>query len=151
MKKICSLLMAIFPVMFSAAAQDSNERVATKIIAMEKTALEEWNKGNPSGYLDIYAPDVTYFDPFLKKRVDGFDKIRELYEALRGQVAADRYEMIDPKVQVTKEMAILTYNLLSYEGENEYKWNCTEVYRLEPDKQWKIAHVHWSFIRPMDK
>jgi len=120
------------------------------IIAMEKAALEEWNKGNPSGYLDIYAKDITYFDPFNEKRIDGFERMKTLYENIRGQVHVDKYEMIDPVVQITGETAVLSYNLISYVGNIIYRWNCTEVYRQQSDKQWKIIHNHWSFIRPMD-
>ena len=128
----------------------NQENLATTIIAMEKAALEEWNRGNPSGYLAIYAEDITYFDPFQEKRFDGFEKMKTFYESLRGTVQADKYEMIDPIVQIAGETAVLSYNLVSQSGNNVYRWNCTEVYRQQPDKQWKIIHNHWSFVRPMD-
>lgn len=124
------------------------KNIATKIIALETAALEKWNNGNPSGYLELYTPDFTYFDPFLEKRSDGFDKIETLYEEMRGKVLVDKYEMIEPMVQATDEMAVLTYNLLSYTGETVYKWNCTEVYKLVAN-EWKIIHNHWSFIKPV--
>ena len=120
--------------------------IATQIISMEKSALERWNNGDPSGYLDIYSKDITYFDPFHEKRLDGFDVMKNLYETLRGKVAVDRYEMINPVVEVSREMATLSYNLVSYSGDIVYRWNCTEIYRLEPDNQWRIIHNHWSSI-----
>lgn len=129
----------------------NNKQITAQIIAMEKAALDAWNKGNPDGYLAIYAPDVTYFDPYLEKRVDGFDAIKRLYENIRGQVSVSTYTMIDPLVHVTGNTAILTFNLISQEGDKTYPWNCTEVYRLTDDNVWKIAHVHWSYIRPMDR
>jgi ketosteroid isomerase-like protein len=128
----------------------NKENLTTTIIAMEKAALEEWNRGNPSGYLDIYAEDITYFDPFQEKRIDGFEKMQAFYESLRGSVQADSYEMIDPVVEFADEMAVLSYNLTSNSGGVTYRWNCSEVYQLQPDKQWKIIHNHWSFTRPMD-
>lgn len=33
------------------------------IIALERAALDRWGKGDPKGFLETYAPDVTYFDP----------------------------------------------------------------------------------------
>lgn len=126
------------------------ESIEEKIIAMEVAALEEWNQGNPSGYLSIYAPDITYFDPFQEKRFDGLEKMTVFYESLRGQGHVESYEMIDPVVQVTDKMAVLTYNLNSYDGKTTYRWNCTEVYRLEDDGNWKIVHNHWSFIKPLE-
>ncbi|NDV83328.1 DUF4440 domain-containing protein [Bacteroides sp. 51] len=136
--------------MFGQNKNTPNDALANKIIGMEKAALEEWNKGNPDGFLQIYAQDYTYFDPYLKKRVDGFNAIKELYDGIKGQVSADKYEMVDPVVQLTENIAVLTFNLYSYSGEKLYQWNCTEVYKLQPNKEWKIIHTHWSYIRPMD-
>jgi len=123
-------------------ARDTEEDLATTIIAMERAALEEWNKGNPTGYLDIYAEDITYFDPF--QRIIGFEKIRELYESIRGEVQVEKYEIIDPVVQISGKTVVLSYNLVSCSGDKVYHWNCTEVYQQQPDTQWKIIHNHWS-------
>ena len=129
-------------------SQTPTTNVSATIIALEKSALEKWNHGNPSGYLELSAEDVVYFDPFIEHRLDGLDKLTELYEKIRGTVHVDKYEMLNPKVQAVNEMAVLTFNLFSYEGNNVYKWNCTEVYRLEKNGQWKIIQTHWSFIKP---
>ncbi|MBB4035868.1 ketosteroid isomerase-like protein [Dysgonomonas hofstadii] len=126
-----------------------NKTITDMIIALETAALERWNNGDPSGYLAIYDEEFTYFDPFQEKRLDGFGQIKELYERLRGGAKVDRYEMINPVVQHAGEMAVLTYNLLSYSGDDVYKWNCTEVYKWIAEEQWKIIHNHWSLIKPL--
>lgn len=126
------------------------EKIALEIIALEKSALEKWNQGNPSGYLEIYSKDITYFDPFQQTRLDGFDALEKLYESLGGTVHVDRYEMLNPMVEVSPEMAVLSYNLISYSGEEIYKWNCSEVYKKEEGGIWKIIHNHWSFINPLN-
>lgn len=118
------------------------------IVALERAALDAWHRGDPSPYLELYSKDFTYFDPALERRLDGWDKIKELYESLRGKVKMDKYEMINPVVQSTGTMAVLTYNLHSYSGERLWKENCTEVYRLEEDDKWKIIHSHWSLTKP---
>ena len=121
------------------------------ILAMETSALEQWNSGDPSGFLAIYAKDITYFDPFQQKRIDGLDNMRAFYAQFAGQGGGvDRYEMIDPVVTVTEDVAVMSYNLNSWAGDRLYPWNCTEVYRREKDGTWKIVHNHWSFIRPME-
>lgn len=153
MKKVFLLSSALLLAISSIFGQNKNTKddaLANKIIAMEKAALEEWNKGNPDSFLQIYAEDYTYFDPYLKKRVDGFSAIKELYDGIKGQASVDRYEMVDPVVQLAKDIAVLTFNLYSYSGDKVYPWNCTEVYKLQPNKEWKIIHTHWSYIRPMD-
>jgi len=122
-----------------------------KIIALETAALRAWHNGNPSPYLELYSKDFTYFDPAHERRLDGWDRIKELYESMRGTVKMDRFEIINPVVQQTDKMAVLTYNLHSYSGETLWKENCTEVYRLEENKEWKIIHSHWSLTKsPID-
>jgi len=127
-----------------------DKKITLQIIAMEKAALEEWNKGNPSEFLKLLATDITYFDPFQEKRIDGYENMYAFYESLRGSSHVERYEMIDPVVQTYGNCATLSYNLYSYSGSKLFKWNCTEVYIQEKGGDWKIIHNHWSFIRPMD-
>jgi ketosteroid isomerase-like protein len=121
--------------------------IAETIIALETVALDAWHKGNPSPYLELYSKDFTYFDPAHERRLDGWDKIKELYESMRGKVKMDKFEMINPVIQSTDTMAVLTYNLHSYSGEMLWKENCTEVYRLEEKNEWKIIHSHWSLTK----
>ena len=119
------------------------------IIALETAALEAWHDGNPTPYLDLYSKDFTYFDPVQERRLDGWDKIKELYESMRGKVKMNKFEIINPIVQKIDSMAVLTYNLHSYSGETLWKENCTEVYRLEENNKWKIIHSHWLLTKPL--
>lgn len=138
----------IILLIFSTMLQAQEKTVPETIIGLEKAALERWNHGDPSGYIELSATDVVYFDPFVAKRVDGLDTLAKMYETIRGQVKVDRYEMIDPLVQVTGEVAVLTFNLNSYVGGQVQKWNSTEVFRLEPGGKWKIIQSHWSLTQP---
>ncbi len=117
--------------------------IASLILSMERTALNRWGKGDPSGYLEISSPDVVYFDPFLERRLDGLEALTEYYEKIRGQVRIDRDEMISPKVQVCGEAAVLTFNYVSYTGKTQMRWNCTEVYQHRGG-HWRIIQTHWS-------
>lgn len=130
-------------------SQTTNTDISETIIALEKEALEKWNQGDPSGYLDLSADSVTYFDPFTEQRLDGLANLTKYYEPIKGQIHVSKYEMLNPKVTATNDMAVLTFNLHSYEADKVCKWNCTEVYRLEPNRQWKIVQTHWSFIKPL--
>ena len=121
--------------------------IAEKIIAMEKNALDRWNHGDPSGYLEICAEDVCYFDSMTEVRLDGKENLTKYYESLRGQVHVDKDEMLNPKVQAVENMAVLTFNLISHVGEVKRKWNCTEVYRKEANGDWKIIQSHWSLTK----
>jgi len=122
----------------------NNLTITETIIALETAALDAWLDGNPSPYLELYSKDFTYFDPAHEWRLDGWDRIKELYESMRGTVKMDKFEIINPIVQSTGRMAVLTYNLHTSSGETIWKENCTEVYRLEDNNEWKIIHSHWS-------
>ncbi len=121
----------------------SSEEDAATIVALERAALDRWGKGDPSGYLEICAPDVVYFDPFLEHRLDGLEKLTQYYEALRGKIRIDRDELIDPKVQLCGDVAVLTFNLAAYTGTTQMRWNCTEVFERRKYR-WLIIQTHWS-------
>jgi hypothetical protein len=116
------------------------------VINLEMAALARWCNGDPDGFLEICASDVTYFDPFLATRLDGLDRLRTYYDAVRGQLLATRYAMIEPRVQDIGDAAILTFRFVSSNGGEgaETRWNCTEVYRRQ-DESWRIVQTHWSF------
>lgn len=126
----------------------NNSLLEEKIISLEKAALERWNNGDVNGFLELSANDVVYFDPFLEKRITGKEELESWYKPLQGQIKVDRYEMNNPKVQAVQNMAVLTFNLNSYSGNVLMRWNCTEVYRLETDGNWKIIQTHWSLTKP---
>ncbi len=115
------------------------------VIALERAALERWCKGDPSGFLEISAEDVVYFDPFLERRIDGISALAAYYEALRGKVQAARFEMLNPLVQVVGDAAVLTFNYVSYGSDGgRSRWNSTEVYRRQ-GSTWRLIQTHWSF------
>ena len=124
-----------------------DDATANAIIAMEKAALDRWCKGDPSGFLEISAPDVVYFDPFVERRLDGLKALTDLYEGIRGKIFADNYELVNPKVQLCGDAAVLTFNFVSVAGGKTHRWNCTEVYR-RTGKDWRIIQSHWSLTKP---
>jgi ketosteroid isomerase-like protein len=123
---------------------DTPADVAHTIVELERQALERWGTGDPSGFLEISADDVVYFDPFQPRRLNGIAELRELYESIRGQVQIARFELIEPRVQAVADMAVLTFNYVA-DGTNEVtsRWNCTEVYRRDGGS-WRIIQTHWS-------
>jgi hypothetical protein len=127
-------------------AWPSESGISATIIELERAALDRWCGGDPSGFLEISAPDVVYFDPFLGHRLDGFSALSEYYESLRGKVSASRWEMVRPLVQVVgPEAAVLTFDFHSWGGdEDAMRWHCTEVYRRLAEG-WRIVATHWSF------
>jgi ketosteroid isomerase-like protein len=127
--------------------------IEERIIALSRGALDRWGRGDPKGYLELYAPDVRYIDPIQDGWVDGIDRMRGLLTPLTGKVQIDRYDMIEPAVRVHGDLAVLSYRLVNYRKRADgteapaSRWNNTEVYR-QIEGEWKIVHSHWSFTRP---
>jgi hypothetical protein len=101
-------------------AQDgggSVDRLLDELVALERSALDRWIRLDPQGYLDLQAPEVTYFDPFTEKRVDGLDAMQlrlAPMKKMKPPFTHAQYDMIDPKVQRHGDVALLTFNLVNY-------------------------------------
>lgn len=127
--------------------------VAQTIIAMERAALDRWGKGDPQGFFEIMAFDQTYFDPMTEKRIDGQGDLKQYMAPFTGKIKIERVEMVDPKVQQSGDMAVLTFNLIDHGAQvgdgpkTTARWNSTEVYR-RINGSWKIIHSHWSYVKP---
>lgn len=128
----------------------SSSTATSEIVGLERAALDRWGNGDPDGFLELYAPDISYFDPITAARIDGHAAMAEYYRPWAGKIRVSRYELINPKVVVTGEMALLTYNLVNFfvdaNGSEAVgsRWNSTVVYQQQGGA-WKSIHSHWSF------
>ncbi|MGN8244738.1 YybH family protein [Cellulomonas soli] len=121
--------------------------LAHPVLELERSAMHRWLEGDPDGFLEISAPDVVYFDPTLPARLDGLEALTGLYSQLRGQVHAARFAFVEPRVQEHGELAVLTFNFVSWDStDTPLRWNCTEVYRRTATS-WEIIQTHWSFTQ----
>ena len=127
------------------------QAVAETILAREKAAMERWRRGDPMGWAEISAEEITYVDPDLMEHVRGLAAYGRFLESWVGKVRYDGSEFINPRVAVYGELAVLAYNYIATvlgpdSGIVEQTpWNSTEIYALV-DGDWKIIHTHWSFI-----
>ena len=130
----------------------AEKEISEMIIAMERSELDRWGKGDPWGVIADTNTEVTYFDPSLERRLDGLEDFRKLMASVEGKIKIERYKMINPKVQVHGDIAVLTFNLIDFvptqEGNTkEVHWNSTEVFcRIEG--KWQRIHNHWSYTKP---
>jgi ketosteroid isomerase-like protein len=114
---------------------------------MERKVMDGWQTGNPDPMLEISDPEITWFHVMTEKRLDGLPALKALLESYRGMPLFDSYEMADPKVQASGDIAVLTYVLVRHVGAATSRWNSTEVYQRKKDG-WRIIHSHWSATRP---
>ena len=148
------LIVLFTPVcMGRGAAQTAEQARDSDVIATERAAIERWGRGDPDGFLTTYAPEVTYFDPTTERRVDGLPAMTALLAPLRGQIRIDRFEMLNPKVQRHGDVAVLTYNVVNYQKQQDgterqtARWNSTAVFR-RIDGKWRTIHSHFSYTKP---
>jgi ketosteroid isomerase-like protein len=128
------------------------EGVLGELITLESAAMERWRKGDPWGFIELYAPEVTYFDTGTPQRLNGLEAMRAEYEQREGKIHYDVMEFIAPCVQAHGDMAVLTYRFFSTQLNpdgsiaSRTPWNCSEIY-ARMDGKWRIIHNHWSFIK----
>jgi ketosteroid isomerase-like protein len=126
---------------------------ANELIALERSALDRWSKGDPGGFFAIYADEITYFDPTRERRIEGIAAMRAILEPVAGKFTIPRYEILNPKVQGEGNVAVLTYNLVNYTRHADgterplNRWNSSTVFR-RVDGNWRVIHSHWSFTKP---
>ena len=132
----------------STGIPSGDEDIKATIISLEKQALEQWNHGNPDGFIELSSDDVVYFDPALENKLEGKKALEEYYDRVRGKVKIDWYEMIRPVVLLSSETAVLAYDYEAHRDGQVFKMHCTEVYKSDSSDRWRIVHTHWSFVLP---
>ena len=141
---VCAFAAALCGV---ASSADSNADAAREILALERRAMDGWIKGNPDPLISISDAGITYFHVMTDNRLDGLPAVKALIEPYRGMSLFDSYEILDPKVQVSGDMAVLTYNFVRRNGAATSRWNATQVYQRKQEG-WRVIHTHWSMTKP---
>lgn len=122
------------------------------ILSHERDALNNWSNGNPAGYFQHAADDITYFDDIgAQGRKEGIESVSPYGETLKEMIPPHKYEMENTKVQVYGDAAILSYHYQPYsnEGEPLTKWRASVIYSNLND-EWKMVHAHWTMVKPQE-
>jgi hypothetical protein len=128
------------------------EGLLGELMALESAAMARWDKGDPWGFIELSAPDVTYFDTGTPHRINGRQALSAEYKLREGKIHNDVMDFVDPWLFACDDLAVLFYRFFSTrlnpDGSlaSRVPWNCSEVFtRLQG--AWKIIHTHWSYIR----
>ena len=80
-------------------------------------------------------------------RLDSIEEIRNYLASLEGEIPPHNYKIVDPKVQVYGDIAILTLHYHTMiDTVPGTPWKATSVYRLIDDV-WHVVHDHWSLVK----
>ncbi|MFH1964178.1 MAG: nuclear transport factor 2 family protein, partial [Acidobacteriota bacterium] len=88
----------------------TQEDVGQALLAKERQWLDRWAAGDPLGCIEILADDASCFDfgGAAKTRLDGIEAIRNYLASFVGQIPPHTYELVDPRVQVFGDTAVVT-------------------------------------------
>ncbi len=136
---------------FTYAQANTNQQVADEIMGMVKAgwAAQAADPGNVAESFKNVADDYTEFNGDYSTRIDGKSVSMSLAEpagkAPGRRVAA---EMLNPKVQVYGDAAILTYNFAGInknkDGElKPFRAKSTRVY-VKLGGKWKMVHANFA-------
>lgn len=145
-RSILSVGLLLFPGTASTGAQDRDQDETAAIIALEREALDCSDRGDVSRFLELSDPDVVYIDPSLEKPIYGLAALTEYYSSFPAEDPNARGEMLNVKVQLLGNTAVLTFNYKSEIGPSQ-GWNVTEVY-CRREQGWRIVHTNWSYVQP---
>ena len=146
------LLLSILLIFTSCTVKQNTltqEDVEKTILAQERQVWDRWSAGDPLGFAESFADDATYFDDIAAQtRLDGREEIQKYLATFEGNIPSHTYDIVDPKVQVYGDVAILTFRYHSTMPDSEPAppWKVTDVYRLI-NGEWKIVHAHWSLVK----
>ncbi len=131
--------------------EKSSVEIEQFILEKEKDALNSWADGSVTGYTKHFDDEATYIDDIgAHNRIDGLPAIRAYAAKLDsiGMISKHTYEIINPKVQLYQDIAIITlqYHPYKLDGKPGTKWKATSVYALM-DNDWKVVHAHWSMLK----
>ena len=124
-----------------------------EILSLLNRNLQAIWDGDAAAFATICAPDVSFFEWYIStQRIDGVDfHLREILvhaQALGSEEGAHTgHEILQPRVQVYGDTAIVTYTLLvrSVLGATvtRTQQNETRVYHRFAEG-WKLVHCHKS-------
>ncbi len=130
---------------------EEERQLAEYVISLERAALDKWFNGDTSGYEQLWSKrSFTYFDSVSDKRIDDHETIAQFLKTIDGKLFAKSYDFRVPRVQIGKDMVVLTYQLFADTTLINMAYNCIDVYRKEDNGEWHVIHSTCSFIRPMD-
>ena len=134
------------------AVAQTNDQAAKEVIAVTKAQWAAQSAKKPASvWMKTVADEYTEFSPASPTRLDGKALNGRLGDALSsgsGESIAD--EMVNEKVQVYGDVAILSYNYVGLTKDKDGKVEpflakSTRVY-VKKDGKWMLVHANFASV-----
>jgi len=125
----------------------SQKEAIAAIKAKIEMANNKWAKGDPMGFAEMAAEDITWLDDLAAQSpVHGIDSLSAYLKNFEGKIPPHEHELSDMKFQLYDDIVIVTYR---YKGTSDGKpanpWKVTSVFKYS-DGDWHSVHENWSVI-----
>ena len=125
----------------------SKEDAKEAIVKNIEMAAEKWSNGDPMGYVEVAANDITWSDDLAAPiPVSTKEALTEYLGTFKGKVPPHEYELSNFTFQFYEDIVIVTYH---YQGTLEEvqmpPWKVTSVYRYAEDN-WLSVHENWTKV-----
>src|SRR5512135_953909 len=124
----CAILMAVACGRMLAFAQQPVTDITSQLVAFERQTMDGWLKGDSEPMLSRMDSQITYIHEIDGKRLEGIAAVRQMCEPYRGRPLFDSYEIVGPKARKSGDVVVLSYQLVTHNGDTVGRWNMTQVY-----------------------
>lgn len=153
MRRIILPALVVFGVLAPATAvAQTDQQVADEVIAVTKAQWAAEIAMQPvAASMSNIADDYTQFSPPYPILLEGKDVVMRLSEV--GQTSSVEFvsaEMVNPKVQVYGDVAVLTYNFIGQTRDSDgvvepSLAKSTRVY-VRQGGEWKLVHANFASV-----
>lgn len=126
----------------------TQEESKTAILEKIEMANDKWADGDPMGFVEVAANDVTWMDDLAAQfPVSGKDALSAYLENFKGQIPAHEHVLSDFAFQFYDDIVIVTYRYTgTFDGVPANPWKVTAVYKYE-DGDWLSVHENWTVVK----
>ena len=141
-----ALLLFLFACTNAPELPTEDEAIAAIMEKIEK-ANDAWSNGDPMGFLENAAQDITWMDDLMAPTpVNGYEALEAYLANFKGMIPAHEMQLSDFLFQFYDDIVIVTYH---YQGELDGnllpKWKVTSVFRYA-DGNWLSVHENWTEV-----
>lgn len=148
---VLSMFVLLGGLVFSGGQSEiSGDDALDDLLALELGTYEPYyGDSDPTEYAALFADEATYFDPW----VDAYHEDAAITESLmawKGRIPNLEYELLNPRVDLYGDTAVLVFNLECSDpesGQTVVLWRGTTVF-TRAGGSWEKVHAHWSTTPP---